>query len=403
MVKLDKELVKGSFILLIIFNIYALLNFIFQSSMARMMTAAEYGILAALFYFVYFASIFSESVQTIAAKYSSSESDKGKLKNLLKKLFRKIYFLSGIFFIVYVALSIFLSFILNIPYWLLLLTGFYIFAALFLPITRGILQGRKRFYSLGFSLVIESSLKLGLAILLVWLGWKVYGAISALLIGCFFAFIYSFFMLRDIVSSREKKADTTGIYDYSWPVFIVTFSILIFYTADLFIAQIVFDKETAGLYAIASVLSKAIFWGTQPISRAMFPLSAENKNNNLKKRDNMYFNALILLCIGIAAALAIFFFFPDFIIKIFAGRAIIESASILFYLGLATSLLSFANLNILYHVSKGKPKNSYLFFLFLIIGIALMLVFNNNLMQFSLAFLTASAIFLWASIIFLKD
>lgn len=402
MIKLDKELVKGSFILLIVFNLYALLNFIFQSSMARLLSVADYGVLAALFYLVYLLSIFAESIQNVFAKTASIEKSNGLLKNILKRAFKKLYPITILFFIFYLIIAIPFHFYKNIDYSLLALNGLFIFTSLFLPITRGLMQGKKKFPALGINLIIEASVKLGLAIFLVWIGWRVYGAIIGAILGTLFALIFSFSPIKDILSAEEKEAKTIEIKQDSMSVFIVISTLLAFYIVDIFIAQLVFSKEIAGLYAIAAILSKAIFWGTQPISKAMFPMSAE-RTISKEKAANTYFNAFILLSLVIILALAIFFFFPGLIIRIFAGEYINESAGILFYLGLATAILSFANLNFLYKLSRRKPENPYVFFLIFIISIAILFIFNDSLFEYSIAFLTASTIFLWSSIFLLKE
>ncbi len=402
MIKLDRDLIKGSFILLVVFNIYAFLNFIFQSSMARLLSVADYGVLAALFYLVYILSIFAESIQNVLAKTSSIEKDNGHLKNILKRSFKKIYTLTILFFLVYLILAVPLYFFKEISYSLLALNGLFIFTSLFLPITRGIMQGRKKFTSLGINLIIEASVKLLLSIALVWIGWKVYGAIIGAVLGTLMALIFSFAPIREITKADEKKADNLNLKQDSKSVFLVTFALLSFYILDIFIAQLVFSREIAGFYAIAAILSKAIFWGTQPISRAMFPISAE-KSKNKTSTDNTYLNAFILLSLIIFIGLVLFFFFPDFIIRIFSGKDIPESSSILFYLGLATAVLSFANLNILYKVSKKNPKNPYTFFIVLAVSISILFIFNDSLKEYSIAFLTSSTIFLWGSIFLLND
>ena len=401
MITINKNFIKGSFILLIVFNVYSFLNFIFQASMARTLSIADYGILAALFYLIYVLSIFTEAIQTVFARQSSREKDNGKLKNLLNRSFKKLSSVTVLFFIVYLIFAIPFSYLESIPYTLLALNGLFIFTALFLPLTRGIMQGRQKFYSLGINLIIESSVKLVASVALVLLGWKVYGAIGGALLGSAVALFFSFPSIKSIYSTEEKKAETIEFRKDSISVFLITFSILAFYTIDLFIAQLVFTKEVAGLYSLASVLSKAVFWGTQPISRAMFPISAEEGLDKKKSKDhNTYLNALILLTLGVAAALILFFLIPDWIIRIFAGKFIDESANILFYLGLATGVLSFANLNVLYKISKNKPSNKSIifFFAFLLIGIILLFLFNDSLLEFSIAFLTSSVIFLWGSI-----
>jgi len=402
MIKINKSLVKGSFILLIAYNIYNVLNFFFHFTMVRLLEVAEYAVLASLFSIIYILAVFTESIQTVITKYSAEEKDEGKLKNILKKTFRKSLFVSLILFVIYLLIAVPLSKLLRIDYLLMLLNGIMIILAFTTPVNRGILQGRKKFNSLGINMITEAVVKFVLAIVLVLLGLSVFGAITGTIIGVGTALGLSFFSIGDILKSREKKAETGGIYSYTRPAFFVTLVILTFYSIDVIIVKIFFEDDLAGIYAIASILAKTIFFGTQPISRAMFPLSAEN-NNDKKRSSNVFFNALAIFCFGVIIALVIFYFSSDFIIKIFSGKEIPESASILFYLGVAISLISLSNLILLYKLSIGRVNGYYYLFIFIILEIILLSVFSNSLFQFSIAFITASAALLWASIVLVND
>lgn len=392
MVKINRDLISGSLILLITFNLYNLINFIFQFAMARMLSPADYGMLATLFSFIYIFGIFSEPLTTVIAKYSAEERDNKKIKNLLKRSLTKAIRISLILFMFYCVIAILLTSLLDIPYLLLILVGFMIFASFFPPITRGIIQGRKMFKSLGINLLIEGITKLSLAIVLVLIGWRVYGAVLAAVIGSTIALVFSFSALRNILKSREEYKKISKFYAYSWSTFFIILSILIFFSLDIILARIVFDATTAGYYAIASTLAKTIFLATQPISKALFPMSAEV---NPEKGHSILINALGIILLCIITILIIFYLFPNWLILIFAGREIIESITILFYLAIAISLLSITNLILLYKISLRKVRNYWIFLIFPIIEAALLYSFSSNLVEFSLALVVASAIFLW--------
>jgi len=51
-------------------------------------------------------------------------------------------------------------------------------------------------------MVIDSVIKLILAIILVFIGWRVFGAISATIIGVFLAYIISFFQIKDTMKKK---------------------------------------------------------------------------------------------------------------------------------------------------------------------------------------------------------
>jgi len=393
--KINKTLVGGSLILLIAFNIYNLLNFVFQFSMARFLSVENYGILATLFAMVYIFDVFKESIQTVITKYSSKEKNLGKLRDIFNRSTNKALLISSIVFISYLMVSLLLSPLLKIDYSLLALNGLLIFTSSLIPISRGIMLGRKMFRSLGLNMIIESTIKLILAIFLVLIGWAVYGAIAATFIGALFAFLFSLPALRNITKAKRARAKTLGIYSYSIPVFFITAVIIIFYSLDVIIAKIVFSSQVAGYYALASILGKTIFWGTQPISRAMFPLSAENKS-----KKNLFSSAFAMLLSLIIVALLLFNFFPDMILSVFSGKEqLSQASSILFLVGLAFSIQSIANLILLYKLSLGKVKRYLYFILFILIEVILLLVFSSSLSIFSLAYIAASLILLIGSII----
>jgi O-antigen/teichoic acid export membrane protein len=401
--KLSKSFVKGSLILLIAFNLFNALNFFFHFVMARMLTISDYGVLAALFSTVYILGIFSESIQLVITKFASLENKPGKLKNIFFKSLKKASKFSFALFILYLIIGIPLSSLLKISYPLFVINGLMVFVAFYIPVGRGMMQGRKMFGSLGANMIIESGFKLILGIAFVFIGLGVYGAVTGAVIGPIIAILFSFLFLKKIMKSKEEKTKTLGIYTYTRPVFVTMFSLLVFYSIDIIIAKIVFSPEVAGFYAIASILGKTIFWGTQPISKAMFPLTTDKKYSKKKiTRHGIFANALGILLGLLIVAWVIFYFFPDILVRVFSGKTIPESSSILFFMALATGLLSLANLNLLYKLSRGKTQGYFYFLIFVVIEIALLFYFSASLLQFSIAFMTSSAIFLWGTVVLMN-
>ncbi len=400
MAKINKVLLGGSFILVATFGIFNILNYLYHFGMLRMLSVAEYGILATLFSIFYITSIFTESIQTILAKYSANQQNEGKLKDLFKRSLKKAVLMASFIFIAYLIISWPLSYLTKINYQLMALTGLIIFALFCASVGRGILQGRKMFAALGMTMIIEGIFKLILGFTFVYIGWKIYGAVMGAVLGVAIAFFYSLFALRHILKSEEQHIPTPAIYQYSWPVFIITLTILIFYSIDILIAKIVFNEETAGLYAIIAVIAKTIFFATQPISRAMFPLTAQNAG---KKKKDLFSLSLLILISCVIIALLLFYFFPGLIVRIFAGRYIPEIASLLIYAALGTSILSFTNLVILYRLSQSRINSAFIFVTFIIIEAVLLFFFSGSLFQYVMAFLTANAIFLWGTWMLLKE
>lgn len=400
--ELNKQLLTGSFILLVGFGLFSFFNLLFHFFMARMLSLSDYGVLVVLFSIIYMLLIFGESMQTVIVKYTTSNKDAGKLKNFLKKSLKKAWSFSLIIFVCYILLAIPASIILKINYSLFVISGLIIFTIFFLSVTRGAMQGRKKFTSLSISMILEGILKIGISILLVYIGLRVYGALIGAIIGALIALGVSFIPLKNIFSSKESPSDNVGLIDYAKPTFVITLIIMAFYSIDVIIAKIVFVDTLAGSYAIASTLSKIIFWGTQPISKAMFPLSSENYVNG-KKSQNIFNSSLAVLIFGACLALVILYFFSNFIVWIFSGKEVLSSSSILFYLGFGMSLVSIANLVLLYKLSLSKTKGYLKLWFILLLEALLLFYFSSNLIVFSIAFICASAALLWGSIFLIKD
>lgn len=204
----NDELVKGGITLFILINLANLLNYVFHFSMARMLGPADYGILAVLMSLVYFTLVPAEAMQTIITKYTTKlniKKEYGKIKSLLYKSLKKEFVIGIVLFILFIPVAFVLSWLLKIDVALLLLTAVILFYMLSIPLVRGILQGRKNFTELGLNMVFESSSKVVLSIILVFIGFKVYGAIIGTLIACLLAFIFSFFFIKKIISSKKQE------------------------------------------------------------------------------------------------------------------------------------------------------------------------------------------------------
>ncbi len=395
MSSLRRTAITSSIILLVMFNLFNLLNLVFQITSARLLSVTDYGILATLLAFLYILVIFSESIQTVIVKYTSTNESSGKLKNLMRRAFRKTWKASFLLFVAYLLLGIFIAPLLKINYLLFALNGLTIFIVFFTPITRGLLQGRKQFFSLGSNLIFEGALKLLISVGLILLGFGVFGALVGILLALYAALFLSFIPLKDIFRSKEEHIDIGGIYTYSWPVFFAVVSIIFLTNIDLIIAKIVFEETLAGEYAIASVLAKMIFLGTQPISRAMFPLSAQHSQS----RKKVLSGSLFLLVAIILLAITVFFIAPELAIYLFSQKTLAGAATILPYLAVATSILSVSNLFLFYALSKDTIKHTWILLFIIPISLVSLYIFSSTLLTFSITFTIISIIFLLASLL----
>ena len=405
---LSEEIVKGSLVLFVTLNIFNFLNYFFHFITARLLSTAQYGVLATLMAIIYIMTVPNESIQTIVAKYASgihSNKEYGKLQELFSKSFSKGIKISLLLFLIYLALSPLLSLILDIQLYLIIITGFSIFAVFLLPIGRGILQGTKKFYSLGWNYIIEGLTKVILAFLLIYIGLSVTGAISSVIIASFIAFIFSIASFSYIYKYKKELFKIDGIYNYSLNVFLLIATIMILLSMDILVAKAFFSDDVVGKYAVASVIGKMIFFATLSISKSMFPLTAE-KANQPKDSFKLLIKSIILTLAISFIALAVFLLFPKIFISILFSDKYLEISGFIFFTGLAFTLLSISNLLLIYFLSQNKniPYKKIIPFsiIVLIIQFILLYLFSYSINSYVLALVFSNIVIFIITLFFTR-
>ncbi|MBM3230119.1 hypothetical protein FJZ22_00480 [Candidatus Pacearchaeota archaeon] len=349
------SLLSGSFTLLIAYNLFNICNFLYQFSMARLLTPVEYGALATLFTVVYFVSLFSDTLQTTVTTFISKTEDKGKIKDTLIRFSQGTlkYALS-----IWVAYSIIVFFIapyLKLSSLHLLLIGTLIPLSFVTAILRGGLQGTQKFKELGLGLILESFIKVGVAVCLVLAGWALYGAIWGVIIGALIILPLSSKQLQ-LKKITRKESHLQAPFKKGIITLILMLGIVGFYSFDLLIARLIFSEEIAGNYALAALLGKVILWGTMPIGRAYLPIavmSTQKKKKKLLIKAGFFSGFLVVLL------LSIYLFFSGELIHLFSGKELPIAAGLLFKTGIAMSVLTFLNLYFLYLLANIKEDISF--------------------------------------------
>ncbi len=390
----QSELGKGSIILLITLNLFNVLNFVFHFTAARLLTPAEYGVLATLLSLLLIFNLPSEAIRTVLSRYATKiQGEKGKLKDLYVKAIKKFGVAAFLTFIGYVVISPLIGYYLDIQLSLIILTGVIVFALYFIAVNQGVLRGIKRFTQLGISYIANGAGKLILAIALILVGWKVFGAIGGIVLGTMLASGVSFFYVRDIVSAKRERHANVGVYKYSIPVLVSTAVITLLFSIDILLAKRFFEDAIVGQYAAIANIGKIIVFGTQPVSKAMFPLSAE-KHDEKQSTAGLLKKSLFYVGLLAGAAVIVYTLFPKLIIHILYGAQYVESAPLLMWVAVAMGLLALSNVYLFYNLATGKEDKNYIFLALLALEVLLLYMYHETLLQFIMAIVAANAIIL---------
>ena len=392
----QNELARGSLILIIFIAIGNLLSYIFQFSMARVLGPVDYGILAVLTSIIAIFGIASVSIQTVISQNTTnfnSKKEYGKIKGMLKSASKSVFLVATLSFLLYLIVSIFIYRPLGIPYSLLALTGAFIFGAFLYPITAGILQGMKKFSSLGFNFVINCLIKLVVGVLLVAFGFKVYGAVIGFISGTIIAFLLVFFTLKEIKNVKEIDGKVSIFSRYNFYPLVAMLLVVLLYSLDVVFAKIFFSPEIAGKYAVISMIGKIILFIVMSVGNVMLPISTEKFANGEKTRSTLK-KALLLSLLICLFFLALFFIFPELIIQILFGFQYSSMYNILFYVGVAFSFISLLSLLVLYEISLNRFRFFHLLSLIFFLALQITLFYYSNLTidSFSFYFMLSSII-----------
>ena len=372
-----------------------LLNYVYRIVMGRLLGPEVFGELIVIISLVLISVVPSAPLQTVTARFSAifeAQDFTRKLKNLFFYLTRVISLIS--FWIVILAV-IFAS---QIQTFLKLSSKSYVYflaaiiaAMLITGITKGILQGLKRFPQLSSAIILESIGRVGLAVILVTLGFKMTGALSGFLIPLILVYFLTIYFLRDILvasdeqeesSSQDKisSSQTKEIWQYIFYSFFVFFFLNLLLNVDIILVKHYFPALEAGIYSGFTTLGRAAFIAVSLLAGILFPIVAFKQ---AKKED--YFHPLKIVSLAsflIAGFVAlIFFFFPKELLSLFFGKEYLAGAPFLGYYGLIMGILGFIFLLSYFFMALNKFKFLYFLAAGSILEIVLISLWHSNFSQ----------------------
>jgi O-antigen/teichoic acid export membrane protein len=397
-------LTRNTTILFILMNIFNFINFIYYLIIARFLVPADYGVLITLISIIYIFNIPSEGIQSIYSRYTSKfkiEKNDGKILYFVKKGLSKGLYYGFIIFIILIPIGFVLSIILDINIWLIIITDLMIFFFILTPIPHGVLQGQKRFTAFGMTFVYESIFRLLFSVFFVFIGWKVYGAITGILVGLALGFIISMIYIKSLFKIEEHKENFSGIYSFSAPYFIMIFVILTAFSIDVILARAFFDPDIVGQYAVLSTLGKVIFLGTSSVGKAMFPYTSERHDAKQATYSTFKKSFFIVLFLSFVV-LILYLLIPEQIVSIGFGEQYDGVSKYAFLIGIAMTLLSLTSLILLYGLSINRLRRPWILFIFIMIEITLFSLFHDTLFEYIISFIASNTIMFIGSIFLVK-
>lgn len=306
------------------------LNLLYQLLLAHKLSVSDFAAFNALLSIYVVVSSPLTTIQTAVTKYTAefnSHNQISKLRFLLSDLFKKTSLLAISTFLVFWFASIYMMNSLKISS----VSCAYILAILLastwlLPVFAGGIQGLELFGWFSSIAVFTGVLKLGLAFILIVLGYNIAGALGALLASSLVGLIIYYFPLRRYISLAAIKEDINykEIFIYLFPVAITYFCFMNLVNFDMVLVRYFFRPHDSGFYSLAQMVGKIFLFLPGAISIVMFPrtsgLNAKNMNTlSVLKRAVLYVLGLCILSV------LFYNFFPSLVLKILTGKNYPES------------------------------------------------------------------------------
>ncbi|EKD49327.1 MAG: capsular polysaccharide biosynthesis protein [uncultured bacterium] len=378
-------LVKHSAVFFTGSMIASIMGYLYHLAMGRMLGPSNYAIVVSLLSLFTLISVPAGMLQTVIAKFTANAKADENFDyiNVLQKYFSKSFFYVGC--VIFAVLAIFskpiAGFLRIDSYIPVLILGVVFFVVLIVPVFRGVLQGLQRFKALSLSLIADAMTKLGLGLLLVFMGLRVNGAITAIAMSAYVGILVTIFYLKDLKKFDKKVAiEKKKIFIYCIPVAVMLLTTALYYNIDIIMVKHYFDGTDAGHYSALSMLGKIIVFGTMSIVGVMFPMVAEafRKGENYSKFLWQSVGIVALLSgIGIAA----YFIFPHFIIGLLYGKEYQVVAPYLGYVGIFMGLYAIVNIFAQFFISIQKYTPLILLVIASILQIVALMIFHSSIKE----------------------
>ena len=301
-------------------------NLLFHMAMGRLLSPAEYGVLAALLgaFFIFYTPLFF-SIQNTMAHFSRHLSVEGRVNDIRFLAWQWVKKCAAVgfpvlFLVLLCARPLTRVFHLDssLP---VVLIAIILSVSIFIPIFSGAFQGMQRFGWMAASSNGWTLIRLCVAVPLVgWVARTEYALVAHLfsVLICIWIGLRAFCRTIPDPVPTGQPIERVGGYFFGSLFALFFYSILM--NADVVMVKIFFPDEAAyGSYAQASVIGRTIVFLSQPIAGALFP-KVVAREGLTKKSLSALLRALAISVLLVGGIAGVFSLFPQLPLGILFGE-----------------------------------------------------------------------------------
>lgn len=315
------------------------LNYGYQIAMGRLLGPKQFGLFGSLFGLTYLLGILSAGVAYVTTRYVSRLDADQKGEFLGGFAVRVGILVVGLFVVISLLAPTVASFLDISDHTLIILVAASSFFGVVLSINSGAFRGLQEFVAMGSLNIVMAGLKLGLGVLLVLLGYGVYGALGALVGASAIALIGSTVYLREYYSHGTQFGGFDGVYRYAVPSILVAFCFNVPTNADVVLVKTFLTSAETGYYTAVATFGKVLVFLPGGITGALFPKVSESASGG-DETKHLLRRALLFTGAVIGVGVALLITFPEFFISLMFGESYRSAADFLSLYVIAIGLFS---------------------------------------------------------------
>lgn len=279
---LSHSLFRSSFIVFAGSTAVNFLNYLFTLLMGRLLGPVHYSEIASIMVLLFITGVPSTTLILLVAKYTSrlkAQKDTGLFNHFLAVLTSRINWVGASILVLFWIFTPILSTFLHIDWKIFIIFSIILPVNLICALNTGVLQGSERFFSYSMIAVIANLSKLVLGVLLVYIGYSVFGVVVAIVIGSILALWYSRIQVYSYINTRYSDTSIAvsssihwkDIYSYGLVIFITSMLVTLIANIDILLAKHYLTSFEAGQYSALSIMGKIIMYAPGAAVAVMYP------------------------------------------------------------------------------------------------------------------------------------
>lgn len=270
------HLLRHSLLLLSGSQVANLFNLAFQLVVVRMLSPADYGIMAAMLSVFMIISTPVNALDRTMAHFCAGflqDGEWGKVRSLLLRLVRDVSIVVLPLFLMCLAGSSRIAgfFHIHSP-WPVALTAGAVLIACYRPIVAGTLTGAQAFVWYSTAVIGWSVARLVFAVILVGIGFGAAGALASNTLAMALSLVVAIVGIRHVMRPvPSTKLAMRSVYPYFLAYLAALAGYSVLASADVVLVKHYFDEVTAGQFAKVVMVARIVIFLPMPIAIAMFP------------------------------------------------------------------------------------------------------------------------------------